>query len=70
MRPTRRTGRLNTGIAGLVLFVASTGSLMAAANGSLSGTLADPIRVGRTICFYSPKESLSFQELSLTRLAR
>ena len=46
MRPTRRTGRLNTGIAGLVLFVASTGSLMAAANGSLSGTLADPIRVG------------------------
>jgi hypothetical protein len=42
MRPTRGTGRLNTGIAGLVLFVASTISLWAAANGSLTGTLADP----------------------------
>jgi hypothetical protein len=46
MRRTRRTGGLNTGMAGLVLFVASTSSLRAAANGSFSGTLTDPIRVG------------------------
>jgi hypothetical protein len=65
MRPMRRTGGLNTGIAGLVLFVALTISLRAAANGNLSGTLTDPTRVGS---YLAPNNLLLFPQ-GITQLS-
>jgi hypothetical protein len=61
----RRTGGLNTGIAGLVLFVALTISLRAAANGNLSGTLTDPTRVGS---YLAPNNLLLFPQ-GITQLS-
>ncbi len=65
MQRTRRTGKLTTGIAGLVLFIASTISSRAAANGGLSGTLTDHIQVGTDLV---PNNLLLFAQ-RITRLS-